>query len=213
MPVPESSAADPRNSARRDGSRPVLGHVNLMVDTLIANANLEDLRAIVRGMLATSPPSAAQAFTGAARQRLQRTNAAAVPDDIAGVFDAGDGSDAAPTAALAAVLVRTRALYGSGLGFASLRILAAVVRATVGLRWPEGGPMEDSLALVDADISQAIQSAKEERDGGRAEDVQAARAVVQELREAVAESQLDARKWAGAFAFERAAASLEHWRL
>ena len=99
------------------------------------------------------------------------------------------------------------------MGFASLKILARVVWATVGLRWEEDGPMEDVLALIDADISQAIQSAKEELEGGRAGDLQAAREVVQELRSAVGESQMDVRKWNGAFPFERAASSLEYWRI
>ena len=43
------------------------------------------------------------------------------------------------------------------MGFASLGILDSVVRATIGLRWKEDGEMSDILALVDADISQAIQ--------------------------------------------------------
>ncbi|KAI0742243.1 hypothetical protein C8Q80DRAFT_1186887 [Daedaleopsis nitida] len=184
-----------------------------MVDTLIANANLEDLRAIVRGMLATSPPSVAQAFTSAARQRLVRVNATAIPD-TAGIFDAGsDEQPAAPTGKLHDLLVRTRTLYGSGLGFASLKILARIVSATLGLRWEEESAMEDTLAEVDADISQAIQSSKEEIDGGRVAEIQEARDIVHELRSAVNESQMDVKKWDGVFPFERAAASLEYWRV
>ncbi|KAI0776536.1 hypothetical protein BD413DRAFT_602127 [Trametes elegans] len=184
-----------------------------MVDTLIANANLEDLRAIVRGMLATSPPSTAAAFTSAARQRLVRVRASDIPD-IAGIFVADSGGNAAsPTEKVDGVLVRIRTLYGSGMGFASLKILARVVGATVGLRWEEDSAMENVLALIDADISQAIQSAKEEMDGERVSDIQAAREVVHELRSAVNDSQVDAKKWNGAFPFERAAASLEYWRV
>ena len=171
------------------------------------------LRAIVRGMLATSPPSAAQAFTAAARERLQRTDAAAIPD-VSNVFAAEpDGRAAVPTERLQEVLIRGRTLYGSGMGFASLKVLARVVGATVGLRWDSGGPMEDVLALIDTDISQAIQSSKEELDGGRVGDLQEARAVVHELRTAVDESQMDVRKWSGAFPFERAASSLVYWRV
>ena len=99
------------------------------------------------------------------------------------------------------------------MGFASLKILARVVSATVGLRWEEDGAMEDTLANIDADISQAIQSAKEEIDNNRVTDLQEAREVVLELRTAVNDSQMDVKKWDGAFPFERAAASLEYWRV
>lgn len=43
------------------------------------------------------------------------------------------------------------------MGFASLGVLVHVVRATVGLRWEEDGDMADMLAVIDADIGQAIQ--------------------------------------------------------
>ena len=99
------------------------------------------------------------------------------------------------------------------MGFASLKILARVVSATVGLRWEEDGAMEDTLANIDADISQAIQSAKEEIDNNRVTDLQEAREVVLELRTAVNDSQMDVKKWDGGFPFERAAASLEYWRV
>ncbi|TBU24554.1 hypothetical protein BD311DRAFT_766301 [Dichomitus squalens] len=212
MPSTEASAS-PVGPRTAGDARPVLGHVNLMVDTLIANTNLEDLRAIVRGMLATSPPSVAQAFTSAARQRLLRVDATAIPDTT-GIFVAGEGDKtAAPTEKLHNILIRIRTLYGSGLGFASLRILTRVISATVRLRWEDDSEMEDVLANIDADISQAIQSSKEELDGGRVADLQGAREVVQELRSVVHESQIDVRKWDGAFPFERAASSLEFWRI
>lgn len=164
-------------------------------------------------MLATSPPSVAQAFTSAARQRLLRVNATAVPDTT-GLFNPGSGDKTAfPSEKLQDVLIRTRTLYGSGMGFASLQILARVVSATVGLRWEEDSAMEDVLAVIDADISQAIQSSKEEIEGGRVADFQAAREIVHELRSAVNDSQMDVKKWDGEFPFDRAASSLEYWRV
>lgn len=164
-------------------------------------------------MLATSPPTVAHAFTSAARQRLLRMNATAIPDTT-DVFDAGSGvKTAVPTQKLHDILIRTRTLYGSGLGFASLKILARIVIATVGLRWEDSSVMDAALAEVDADISQAIQSSKEEMDSERVVDIQDARDAVQELRSAVNESQIDAKKWDGAFPFERAASSLEYWRV
>jgi hypothetical protein len=47
------------------------------------------------------------------------------------------------------------------MGFASLGVLESVVRATIGLRWEDVGELSDILALVDADISQAIQVSDE----------------------------------------------------
>ena len=55
------------------------------------------------------------------------------------------------------LLSRARSLYGAGLGFASLGVLSSIVRATIGLRWEDVGDMADILAVIDADIGQAIQ--------------------------------------------------------
>jgi hypothetical protein len=56
------------------------------------------------------------------------------------------------------LLTRARSLYGAGLGFASLGLLSSIVRATIGLRWEDDGDMADILAVIDADIGQAIQA-------------------------------------------------------
>ena len=56
------------------------------------------------------------------------------------------------------LLTRARSLYGAGLGFASLGLLSSIVRATIGLRWDDDGDMADILAVIDADIGQAIQA-------------------------------------------------------
>lgn len=43
------------------------------------------------------------------------------------------------------------------MGFASLGLLTSIVSATVGLRWEWDGSMAATLAVIDTDISQAIQ--------------------------------------------------------
>ena len=63
-----------------------------------------------------------------------------------------------PTQHLYNTLTRARLLYGAGMGFTSLGLLASIVRATLGLQWEEDDDMEDVLAIVDADIGQAIQA-------------------------------------------------------
>ena len=99
------------------------------------------------------------------------------------------------------------------MGFAGLGILAAVVKATIGLRWEIDGPMADTLFAVDADISQAMQSAKEELAAGRVTDMSTARAIVHELSVHTADSLKDTSEWGCEFPFEQAAASLEYWKL
>lgn len=123
------------------------------------------------------------------------------------------------------------------MGFASLGVLESVVRATIGLRWEEGGELSDILALVDADISQAIQvspfikirhllgivwtyirwqkiqSSKEEVDAGRVADPGDARLVVSALRSAVRDSFVDCEAWGGEFPYERASGSIEFWKM
>ncbi|KAF5378559.1 hypothetical protein D9615_007031 [Tricholomella constricta] len=243
----------PQTASRSLDTRPALGHVNLMVDTFIANANADDLRSIVRNLLATNPPHFAHAFTTAARSRLRQTTARASINPYA-LFvrqSSHTGAPAGPTPHLHDVLTRARSLYGAGMGFTSLNILASIVRASVGLRWDDDdGDLAALLAVIDADIGQAIQasgissssvgpgpdppgdvrrllmvdddarfipiqSSKEEIEGGRVndDDFGTARAIVDDLRKAVKESMADVAAWGGEFPFERAASSLDHWKI
>ncbi|KAJ7034492.1 hypothetical protein C8F04DRAFT_574581 [Mycena alexandri] len=204
MPAPEVTP-------RATNTRPVLGHVNLMADTLIANANLDDLRAIVRSMVASATPGIAAALTTAARDRLQQTNARCLPGGY-NLFTTY-GTCVASTPQLHDLLKRARALYGSGMGFASLGLLTGAVRSTIGLRWEGEGDVADILAIIDADIAQAIQSCKEEVEAGRVGEHTTARKALNELRGAVDASYADVHHWGGEFPFERAASSLAYWKL
>lgn len=98
------------------------------------------------------------------------------------------------------------------MGFASLGVLVVVVSATIGLRWEQDGEMVDTLAAVDADISQAIQSCKEELAGGRVSDLPSVRAAVADLNTAVTGSFHDTEGWGGDFPFEKAAISIQYWK-
>lgn len=99
------------------------------------------------------------------------------------------------------------------MGLASLRILASVVRATKGRRWEENGDMENTFSDIDADMSQALQSTREELDGGRVTDMNRAREALQDLRSAIQESRREVKSWGGVYPFERTAATLEFWKL
>ncbi|OBZ74957.1 hypothetical protein A0H81_05081 [Grifola frondosa] len=149
MPAPESIPPRARDA------RPVLGHVNLMVDTLIANASIDDLRAIVRSTLATTSPPVASAFTAAARHRLG--DQCDCPTVSVRSFHQERRRNDRPDPRVDECSRSQSVLYGAGMGLASLGVLGVVVRATVGLRWEEGSSMENILASIDADISQAIQ--------------------------------------------------------
>ncbi|TFK64863.1 hypothetical protein BDN72DRAFT_861066 [Pluteus cervinus] len=192
-------------------ARPALAHVNLMVDTFISNSSVEDLRSIVRSMLATGTPNLAASFTAAARTRLRQTNGKPVPN--ARVLFTRHPSHISPSPQLHETLMRARSLYGAGLGFASLGVLTTIVKASIGLRWEEEGDMADILAEIDADIGQAIQSSKEEIEGGRVNDFTSARDVVTDLRLAINESYSDVQSWGGEFPFERAFCSLDCWKI
>ncbi|KAJ2999594.1 hypothetical protein NUW54_g6916 [Trametes sanguinea] len=101
-----------------------------------------------------------------------------------------------PTDELSGVLSRCRMLYGAGMGVNALTVLTDVVKESVGVTWKEDSRMEEMLALVDTDLCQAIQSAKEEMDrvGGKGADVEAARKAREKLRDALMASREDARR-------------------
>jgi hypothetical protein len=114
------------------------------------------------------------------------------------------------------------------MGFSSLSILAAVVRATVGLRWEEEGDLALTLAEIDADLGQAIQvrlfglrrvrkfieglveqSLKEEKQGSRLVIFDTAHQALEELRDVLRQSRADVEAWGGEFPFERASLGID----
>ncbi|EKM75129.1 hypothetical protein AGABI1DRAFT_116559 [Agaricus bisporus var. burnettii JB137-S8] len=202
MPAPSESVPP---------STPVLGHVNLMLDTFIANASIEDLRAITRNMLATNPSSLTQTFTACARTRLRR------PDNTvqllsAPMFQQSEDGFYAPTASLYELLSRTRKLYGVGIGSSSLPLLTAIVRATIGVRWRERGEMAELLTVIDNDISQAIQSTKEEVINTSVDNMSAVRDAAEKLKQSVTDCKKEVKTWNGKFPFGRAEISIHSWK-
>ncbi|KAI1796352.1 hypothetical protein LXA43DRAFT_969840 [Ganoderma leucocontextum] len=149
---------------------PVFGHVNLMVDTLIANLELSDMQAIIRAHLCTTPQDATTSFMAAARTRLNRSmKGLKVPAPSALFSEAGDSSNAwKPTRELEEVLRTSRVSYGAGMGLAGLGLLTAVVAATARPGWKPDNETASLLADIDRDLCQAIVSSKQEMDAGRA---------------------------------------------
>ncbi|KAF7290375.1 hypothetical protein HMN09_01295500 [Mycena chlorophos] len=174
------------------------GHVNMMADTVLVNASPEDLRAILRNMLASKTPGLVATFMTSTHARLrQKPGASEANIDL--LLDTDT-----PSTDLVQALKRARMLFGSGLGFASLEPLTAVVRSTIGRHWAADGEVSRTLAMADADIAQAIQSCKDQLlDNGQLVDFGAARAAYTDLLRALQDSQLDSERWGGEFAFER----------
>ncbi|KZT66215.1 hypothetical protein DAEQUDRAFT_752233 [Daedalea quercina L-15889] len=203
----------PNCSHRAECLRRTRALENLMMDTFIANANAEDLRAIVRGMLASSPPVSASSLASLARRRLIQTGAASVPSPEGLFVSDASRRVSISTAKLQQILSQVRALYGAGLGFAGLRILAVVVKAAEGIRWTEGSELETALAAIDVDISQAVQSCKEEVDSGRMSDQVFARTAVNELRTAVKSNRRVVESGRGGYLFEQGENALDFWKI
>ncbi|KAL7281237.1 hypothetical protein ACG7TL_004545 [Trametes sanguinea] len=101
------------------------------------------------------------------------------------------------------------------MGVAALTVLKEVVEKSVGVRWEEDSPVEQALAAIDADLCQAIQSAKEELDraGEKDSDVEAAREALEKLRSALMVSKHEVEEWEGDFPFESALWSVDLWKL
>ncbi|KAF8310661.1 hypothetical protein DL93DRAFT_2061848 [Clavulina sp. PMI_390] len=165
-------------------------HVNLMMDTFIANSNVEDLRAVVRALLVSGPPNTSPASSTAGSPRLSSTSdlASSIPD--ADPIFSPQAHD---------LLTRARALFGAGLGLESLPLLTVLIRGTSTLRWSEDGGFVDSLAVLDGDISQAIQSATEEI----TQQVLALQLALSDLRAALKSCESEVVSWGGEFPFER----------
>ncbi|KIK65424.1 hypothetical protein GYMLUDRAFT_38881 [Collybiopsis luxurians FD-317 M1] len=188
--------------------RPIIGHVNLMVDTFIANANVDDLRSAVRGLLSSGTSGIASAFSAAARKHLRESGALIPPrPETLFVRDLRNG-EITPTQTLKDVLARARTIYGVGMGFASLEILIPVVEATVDGQWAQGGDTEEILTEIDADIVQAIQSCKEELETDRVKERGAARQIVSKLHRAIRDSSREGM----ILPFEKAEYSIQYWK-
>lgn len=95
------------------------------------------------------------------------------------------------------------------MGFDSIEILTNIVRATIGLRWGEEGPLADILAVIDSDISQGIQSCREEMASGNVTDVDKARSIIRNLLVAFADCLQDVERWGGEFPFEKGVVNAE----
>ena len=212
-----------------------------MVDTLISNANPQEfvsvynitryisliffvgsLQAMVRGLLSSSRPDVAAAFTAAARAHLTRRNIFAISNRAAlfspvETIDDAEGTIPlwAPTADLEPLLRRTRMAYGAGLGVESLETLTNIVEVVAETHWKEDdgvNSMENILAAIDQDISQAVESAKQQIEAGHIDDIERAGQVKEALFKALQKCEQSVGVWnAEMFPFPRGLESVRGW--
>ena len=200
-----------------------------MLDTLIANLHLSEsesippaivllpstnqnysMQAVVRALLSSTPLEVTVSFNNAVRTRLMKSAKASEVPEPEIIFINTDSTTNIwmPSEQLREVLRRARVLYGAGLGLQSLKILTAVVIGATRPGWVPDDDVEDFLAVIDADICQAIVSSKQEIDAGRA-----VRQVAADVRQALVEA-LEGCKAAmqEAFPFERAYMDAKGWQ-
>ncbi|KAK7509905.1 uncharacterized protein IWZ02DRAFT_494855 [Phyllosticta citriasiana] len=112
-------------------------HVNMMIDTVVADLPAEGLRSIIRGQLATNP-AFTSFFIDSAQRYLRDTN-----KFVDKAFEYKHDSAATPrplaTAAYGNVLRRIRAMTGSGLVFDALPQIVEILEETLALEgWDHG---------------------------------------------------------------------------
>lgn len=169
----------------------------------------------MRSLLASSPPNLSARLITVARghwkHKLSGCGPPATPSPT--LFHASHDGLPKPTDLFYQTLQDARSIYGAGLGRTALRYLTPVLQQTIDLQWVEDDEMAIALAVLDSDMTQAIQSSKDEmmREGGTS--VSETRTVVKELQLRLSEASASVGLWGGEFPFERTQASLEHWKL
>ncbi|KAK8153192.1 hypothetical protein IWX90DRAFT_393143 [Phyllosticta citrichinensis] len=134
-------------------------HVNMMVDTVVANLPAEGLRSIIRSQLAANP-AFTSFFIDSAQRYLRDTN-----DAVGKFFEYKQDSAGTPrpvaTAEYGNALRRIRAMVGSGLVFDALPRINEILEKTLELEgWDHGSESEedliDSLSELEGDVVQSV---------------------------------------------------------
>lgn len=214
MPAFTNNLTPAQLASQQPPKQPLVSHVNMQLDSFLANSNIEDLRAIVRTLLATGPAGTTGTFTKIARNRVLHTAASRVPPSSSFFTTDPTTNHGLPQKPLWDAISRARALFGVGLGFESVPILASIVSTASDFTFEMDSEMEDALIVIDADIAQALQSCREQlTHGDLVKDRDAARAAVAALRTALQDCRSVIEGWGGEFPFEKSILSLEGWKL
>jgi hypothetical protein len=182
-------------------------YIFLSICRVPSNDRPHSLHAFIRSCLASGGPELAANFREAARNHLRETYLRNPPQDA--VFFVKVDSAVVPTPDLNNALAQACTLFGAGLGFASLGILAS----SIGLKWMPNSEMSDTLAVMNIDICLALQvsfpfgrqffppnsfsqSSREELDHGWA-DLSMVHTAIADIHSAVKSSFEDTKQWKG----------------
>lgn len=135
-------------------------HVNVMTDVIIANLPPLVLRSMLRSLL-DRDPCITPTFNTIVTEYLARTEPRDIEEEV---YISTVHGRPTPTLALEQLQTRYRCLMGCGDGFESLKCISEVVwqtRPVVPLGFTED--LRTTLAVVDADLVQAITAVEKER--------------------------------------------------
>ncbi|EME81277.1 uncharacterized protein MYCFIDRAFT_204250 [Pseudocercospora fijiensis CIRAD86] len=127
-----------------------MAHVNLMIDTIIANLPEEGLRSVLRSMLAADP-TITPTFEDRTRVYLEKSSSMDVEEKF---FKSGK-NHAEQTAEFHSAQQRLRCMLGCGMCYESIPLLTAIVQQASSLQQLPSC-LEQALSAVDGDIVQAI---------------------------------------------------------
>jgi len=189
-------------------AHPSVHHVNLAIDIILSNMETQDLRAVVRTLLARGDPGTIGTFSSLVRSHITRTQPS--PHAPTPTLFARSGSGAiVPTSQFYRLRSQARVSFGAGMGKASLLPLLQIIRATSGLQWDEDGALAMALAEVDCDIAAAVMTTRDEVRDGRLKDHEGVLSTVAELRSALEDVAIEVESWGGDNPFERGLAEAQ----
>lgn len=184
-----------------------MAHVNLMVDTVIANMPSEGLRSVLRSMLAADP-SVTNLFEERTRNYLKKITLTVCSE---GLFTA-DNNGSRITEEFRAMQQRIRTMLGCGMCYESIPLFTNIVGQASELRLPAMSSKDliHSLSTVDGDIVQALTAVQKSllTSAGTRSPSQEEKMVLQSLFDVVVQCYKSWNATTQNFIFERSLAAL-----
>lgn len=184
-----------------------MAHVNLTVDTIIANMPSDGLRSVLRSMLAADP-SVTTLFEERTRNYLQKTTSTTSSEN----FFSADVNESKTTEGFKAVQQRIRTMLGCGMCYESLSLLTTIVDQAAYLRLAtvSSNNLLRALSTIDGDIVQALTAVQKSllTSTGNRSPSQEERLVLQSLFDAIAQCYQSWKATSEDFIFERSLAAL-----
>ncbi|KAE9968110.1 hypothetical protein BLS_006018 [Venturia inaequalis] len=184
-----------------------MAHVNLMVDTIIANMPSEGLRSVLRSMLAADP-SVTVLFEERTRNYLKKSALTFSPESL---FTAED-NESRTTGNFRAMQQRIRTMLGCGMCYECIPLLTSILSQASHLRLPTTSSKDllHALSTIDGDIVQALTAVQKLllTSTGTRSPSQEEKLVLQSLFNAIVQCYESWNATSRDFIFERSAAAL-----